>query len=198
MAQAQKTNHSPLEGESQPAEPPGDSGCGGGTNRRSPPESQWGKIKQSYSEKTLNRAKSLRQNQTDAEGLLWHYLRNKQLDGYKFRRQQPIGPYIVDFASLPEKLLIELDGGQHAEHEDYDERRDRFLKSKGYRVLRFWNNEVFENCFDVLENIYQALTSTIDSPHEGEPTQTTHHSPLRGSRQNKGASPQVRRWGETR
>ena len=153
-------NHSPLEGESQPAEPSGDSGCGGGTNRRSPQASRWGEIKRLYPEKTLNRAKSLRRNQTDAEGLLWHYLRNKQLDGYKFRRQQPIGPYIIDFACLPEKLLIELDGGQHAEHEAYDERRDRFLQSKGYRVLRFWNNEVFENCFDVLEHIYQALTST--------------------------------------
>ena len=132
-------NHSPLEGESQSDEPPGDSGCGGGTNRRSPQASRWGEIKRSYSEKTLNRAKSLRQNQTDAEVLLWHYLRNKQLDGYKFRRQQPIGPYIIDFACLPEKLLIELDGGQHAEREGYDEQRDRFLQSKGYRVLRFWN-----------------------------------------------------------
>ena len=157
-------NHSPLEGESQPAEPPGDSGCGGGTNRRSPQASRWGEIKRSYPEKTLNRAKSLRRNQTDAEGLLWHYLRNKQLDGYKFRRQQPISSYIVDFACLPEKLLIELDGGQHAEHEAYDERRDRFLQNKGYRVLRFWNNEVFENCFDVLEQIYQALTSPDYSP----------------------------------
>ena len=182
-------NHSPLEGESQSDEPPGDSGCGGGTNRRSPQASRWGEIKRSYSEKTLNRAKSLRQNQTDAEVLLWHYLRNKQLDGYKFRRQQPIGPYIIDFACLPEKLLIELDGGQHAEREGYDEQRDRFLQSKGYRVLRFWNNEVFENCFDVLEQIYQALTSPDYSPHEGEPTQTTHHSPIEGESANQGPVP---------
>ncbi len=182
-------HHSPLEGESQSDEPPGDSGCGGGTNRRSPQASRWGEIKRSYSEKTLNRAKSLRQNQTDAEVLLWHYLRNKQLDGYKFRRQQPIGPYIIDFACLPEKLLIELDGGQHAEREGYDEQRDRFLQSKGYRVLRFWNNEVFENCFDVLEQIYQALTSPDYSPHEGEPTQTTHHSPIEGESANQGPVP---------
>ncbi len=159
-------NHSPLEGESQPDEPPGDSGWGGGTNRRSPQASRWGEVKHSYSGKTLNRAKSLRRNQTDAEGLLWHYLRNKQLDGYKFRRQQPIGPCIVDFACLPEKLLIELDGGQHAEQEAYDERRDQFLQSKGYRVLRFWNNEIFDNCFAVLEQIYHALIN--HSPLEGE------------------------------
>ena len=72
-----------------------------------------GNIKHSYSSQTLQKAQALRQTRTDAEGLLWHFLRNKQLDGYKFRRQQPIGSYIADFACLPRKLLIELDGGQH-------------------------------------------------------------------------------------
>ena len=96
---------------------------------------------------------------------MWHYLSRKQLAGYRFRRQQPIGPYIADFACLPEKLLIELDGGQHAERTASDNRRDRFLQEKGYRVLRFWNHEVFENCFGVLESIYAALP---------------HHPPLEG------------------
>ena len=130
----------------------------------SPQARRWGEIRRLYSSQTLQRAQALRQPQTDAEALLWHYLRNKQLDGYKFRRQQPIGPYIADFACLSEKLLIELDGGQHAERTASDARRDRFLQEKGYRVLRFWNHEVFENCFDVLESIYTAL----------------HHPPLEG------------------
>ena len=111
----------------------------------------------SYTQQTLERAKTLRQSRTDAEGLLWHYLRRKQLDGYKFRRQQPIGPYIVDFACMSRKLVIELDGGQHAERHAYDEKRDDYLRGKGYRMLRFWNKEVFQNCMDVLEAVYQAL-----------------------------------------
>ena len=123
----------------------------------SPQASRWGDIKRLYSPQTLQKAQALRQNQTDAEGLLWHYLRNKQLDGYKFRRQQPIGPYIVDFACLSRKVLIELDGGQHVEQKAYDKQRDEFLREQGYRLLRFWNNEVFENCFGVLESIYTAL-----------------------------------------
>ena len=129
------------------------------------PPRRWAEIKRQYSPQTLQRAQALRQNQTNAEGLLWHYLSRKQLAGYRFRRQQPIGPYIADFACLSEKLLIELDGGQHAEQTASDNRRDRFLQEKGYRVLRFWNHEVFENCFGVLESIYAALP---------------HHPPLDG------------------
>ena len=129
------------------------------------PPRRWAEIKRQYSPQTLQRAQALRQNQTNAEGLLWHYLSRKQLAGYRFRRQQPIGPYIADFACLSEKLLIELDGGQHAERTASDNRRDRFLQEKGYRVLRFWNHEVFENCFGVLERIYAALP---------------HHPPLEG------------------
>ena len=132
----------------------------------SPQSSRWGVINRQYSQQTLKNAKTLRQNQTNAEGLLWHYLRNKQLDGHKFRCQQPIGPYIVDFACLSRNLIIELDGGQHAKQKACDEKRDTFLKDKGYRILRFGNNEVFENCFGVLESIYNALHQ--HTPLEGE------------------------------
>ena len=129
----------------------------GETGATQPPR-PWLDIKRQYTPTTLQRAQTLRQNQTNAEGLLWHYLRNKQLGGYKFRRQQSIGPYIADFACLPEKLLIELDGGQHADPSAPDEQRDRFLRQQGYRVLRFWNHEVFADCFGVLERVCEALT----------------------------------------
>ncbi len=130
---------------------------------------RWEAIRRGYSPRTIKHAKILRQNQTDAEGLLWHYLRNKQLGGHKFRRQQPIGPYIADFACLSRKLLIELDGSQHAERKAHDEERDAFLRQAGYRILRFWNNEVFENCFGVLESIYAALHPHPSFAAESQP-----------------------------
>ena len=121
------------------------------------PPRPWPEIRRRYASRALHHAQGMRQNQTSAEGLLWYYLRNKQLGGYKFRRQQPIGPYIADFACLPKKLLIELDGGQHADPKAPDEQRDQFLRQQGYRVLRFWNHEVFTDCFSVLERVYEAL-----------------------------------------
>ena len=124
---------------------------------RSPQSSRWGVVRRGYPRHALTAARTLRSNRTDAEGLLWHYLRNKQLDGYRFRRQQPIGRYIVDFACLSRKVLIELDGGQHAEQTSRDEKRDAFLRARGYRVLRFWSTEVFENCFGVLERVWEAV-----------------------------------------
>ena len=148
------SDNSPLEGESARRGALAPSSRWGEAQRT---DSTWKDIQHSYSKKTLEQAKALRQRQTDAEGLLWHYLRNKQFGGFKFRRQQPIGPYIVDFACMPEKLLVELDGGQHAERAAHDQRRDSFLRAKGYRMLRFWNNEVFENCLGVLERVYEAL-----------------------------------------
>jgi very-short-patch-repair endonuclease len=99
----------------------------------------------------LSHARDLRRNLTDAETLLWKELRRRIL-GAKFRRQVPIGSYIVDFACLPRKLLIEVDGGQHLESAT-DTERDRWLRSQGFRVLRFWNNEVFQNLQGVLETI---------------------------------------------
>ena len=99
-----------------------------------------------------------RKKQTEAEKLLWLHLRNKQLQA-KFRRQQSIGSYIVDFVSLYDKLIIEIDGGQHNEPEvkDKDEARTTYLKSRGFKVLRFWNNDVLQNIKGVLMRIQEAL-----------------------------------------
>jgi very-short-patch-repair endonuclease len=91
---------------------------------------------------TIARARKLRSNLTDAESILWRHLRFRQIDGYKFRRQRPIGHYIVDFVCLEKKLVIEVDGGQHNGEATYDARRDRWLRAQGYEVLRFWNDEV--------------------------------------------------------
>ena len=89
-------------------------------------------------------SRELRNSSTDAERLLWRHSRNSQLEGIKFRRQQPIEAYIVDFVSFDTRIVIELDGGQHAENKDYDKQRDACLRRNGFVVLRFWNNEVFE------------------------------------------------------
>jgi very-short-patch-repair endonuclease len=102
-------------------------------------------------------ARTLRKQQTNAEKLLWSRLRSRQLEGCKFRRQQPIGPYIADFLSLEPKLIIELDGGQHAEQQEQDNQRTRYLQALGYRVLRFWNHEVLNDLEAVLEAIRIAI-----------------------------------------
>ena len=86
-------------------------------------------------------ARGLRQTMTDAERKLWYHLRGRHLSGHKFRRQHEIDQYIVDFVCTDAMLVIELDGGQHAEQQEYDERRTQYLHAKGYRVLRFWNND---------------------------------------------------------
>jgi very-short-patch-repair endonuclease len=101
----------------------------------------------------------LRQRQTEAEKILWAKLRNRQLEGVKFRRQQPIGRYVVDFASFEKRILVEIDGGQHDETgiRQKDEERTAWLKGEGYRILRFWNNEVLNNMDGVLEVIREAL-----------------------------------------
>jgi very-short-patch-repair endonuclease len=101
--------------------------------------------------------KKLRQSQTDAEKVLWYYLRNRALDGFKFRRQHRLRNYIVDFVCLEKKLVIELDGGQHAAQEKYDGMREEILKAEGFRICRFWNNEIFENLEGVLETILKEL-----------------------------------------
>ncbi len=102
-------------------------------------------------------ARRLRRDETAAERKLWSALRNRQLGGHKFRRQVPLGRFVADFACYDEKLVVELDGGQHAERQDGDVERTAWLENKGFRVLRFWNNEVLENLEGVLTTIAQAL-----------------------------------------
>jgi very-short-patch-repair endonuclease len=104
-------------------------------------------------------ARALRKHPTDAERKLWARLRHKQLNGIRFRRQQPVGPYVADFFCARAKLIIELDGGQHGtvDGSTRDESRTRWLESRGYRVLRFWNNDVLHNMAGVLEGIEIAL-----------------------------------------
>ncbi|MGD2118943.1 MAG: DUF559 domain-containing protein [Chromatiales bacterium] len=99
----------------------------------------------------IERARELRKNQTDAERKLWQHLRNRNLLEFKFRRQHTIGPYVVDFVCLALKLVVELDGSQHMQNEEYDQRRARYLNEKGYEVFRFWNNDILERIDSVLE-----------------------------------------------
>jgi len=103
-------------------------------------------------------AQKLRNNSTDTEKYLWRYLRGRQLEEFKFRRQHPIGKYIVDFINLERKIIIEVDGGQHSENKK-DKLRDKWLEEKGYEVLRFWDNEVFTNIEGVIESIRKKLYS---------------------------------------
>ena len=107
----------------------------------------------------ISRARSLRHNATDVERILWQHLRQPPFKPHHFRRQATIGPFFCDFASHSLKLVIELDGGQHAESVA-DTRRTAFLEGKGYRVLRFWNNEVIEN----LEGVLTVLLEAIERP----------------------------------
>jgi 2-isopropylmalate synthase len=106
-------------------------------------------------------ARVLRRNATEAEQTMWRLLRDRRFGGVKFRRQVPVGPFIADFASIEHRLVVELDGGQHADSAS-DVRRDRFLKAEGWRVLRVWNNELMRNREGVLEAIYDALCT---GPH---------------------------------
>ncbi len=108
-----------------------------------------------------SKAQTLRQNQTEAERQLWRQLRNRNLANHKFRRQYPIKPYIVDFCCFSKNLIIELDGGHHNEETQisYDNKRSSFLESKGFIILRFWNNEVLGEMEAVLGEILIALES---------------------------------------
>ena len=103
--------------------------------------------------KHTKHAKSLSKRPTNVEAILWNRLRARQIEGVKFRRQQPIENFIVDFISFEKRIVVELDGGQHAENRDKDIQRDRFFAENGFEVLRFWNNDVLENLEGVLEVI---------------------------------------------
>jgi very-short-patch-repair endonuclease len=105
-----------------------------------------------------NKARSLRKQPTDAERFLREHLRNRRLAGCKFRRQEPIGQYVVDFVCVPPRLVIEVDGGQHSGQVDYDAKRTAYLESLGYRVVRFWNNKVLGDIDSVLEHIPEIVS----------------------------------------
>jgi very-short-patch-repair endonuclease len=105
-------------------------------------------------------AKQLRKNSTDAERALWRALRSRQLGGYKFRRQQPLGPFIVDFVCLESRLIVEVDGGQHNDtvQKVMDQARTDWLQMRGFRVLRFWHDEVLTQLDAVAQAIANALS----------------------------------------
>jgi very-short-patch-repair endonuclease len=111
----------------------------------------------------LEFARALRSNLTEAERMLWQRLRQRQVDGRRFRRQHPIGPYVADFACIEARVVVELDGGQHAGSER-DAERDAAMQVWGWRVLRLWNNEVMANMDGVLTTIAAAITEPPPRP----------------------------------
>ncbi len=142
-------------------QPPSPSGRGQGEGHHGPPV---------LPTELREFARSLRKEQTDAESTLWRLLRDRRIAGAKFRRQHPIPPYVVDFYCHEANLVVEVDGGQHAEQRRGDERRTAFLERRGLRVLRFWNHEVLQETDAVLEHIWQALTPTLSQgEREGVP-----------------------------
>ncbi len=116
-----------------------------------------------------HKARTLRKVMTDAERLLWRNLRNRHMGGHKFRRQHPVGSYVVDFVCMEKKVVIELDGGQHSFKLSSDAKRSDYLIAKGYTVMRFWNNEVLQETDAVLNTILQELAppSPRPSPPKG-------------------------------
>ena len=111
------------------------------------------------------KARELRHQSTDAERKLWSVLRNRKMAGYKFRRQVPIGNYIVDFVCFAKQVVVEVDGGQHQARAEYDEQRTQWLESRGFRVMRFWNNQVLNETDEVCEAIAAVLLGqTSPSP----------------------------------
>ena len=109
-------------------------------------------------------ARKLRREQTSAESRLWWHLRNRQFHGWKFRRQVPIDGYIADFVCIDAKLIIEIDGGQHAEATAKDAGRSAHLEQSGFVVIRFWNEDILKNIDDVLDGIYRMLHPTEARP----------------------------------
>ena len=115
------------------------------------------------------KARELRGQMTEAETLLWLQLKGRRFQGFKFRRQRPLGPYILDFVCLEAGLVIEIDGGQHNEQQAYDQQRSALIESLGLTVIRFWNHEVMNETPAVLEKIWrtlQALTPTLSRERE--------------------------------
>jgi very-short-patch-repair endonuclease len=119
---------------------------------------------------TVQMARRLRRNQTDAERILWFRLRDRRLGGWKFRRQMLLNGFVVDFCCPDAKVVIEIDGGQHVARREQDARRTANLEASGYLLLRFWNNEVMRN----VEGVLQSILSTLNQ-HTSEPP---HPTPL--------------------
>ena len=111
------------------------------------------------------RARRLRRESTDAERVLWRLLRNRQLGGWKFRRQVPIGRYIVDFVCFDKRLIVEIDGGHHQLQADHDDKRTKWLASEGFRVIRFWNNAVLGE----IAAVQQAVLTELEGEHPPSP-----------------------------
>ena len=119
---------------------------------------------------TRPRVRALRKRLTDAERLLWRHLRNREMGGWKFKRQYPVGPYIVDFICVDKNVVIEVDGAQHAENEDSDLHRSAFLNKMGYRVFRLWNNQVLQETEAVLEAIFAILAGGKQNSPSPQPS----------------------------
>ena len=154
-------------------------------------------------------ARTMRHRQTDAERAMWRLLRDRRLVGFKFRRQVPLDYFIADFLCYPGRLIIELDGSQHAESKG-DARRDEYLRSQEFRVLRFWNNDVLARPTSVLETFWHALHTPSSAPSghllpqrgEGKPTEDSgvSPSPLAGEgarRADEGAVTDAANWRNT-
>ncbi len=122
------------------------------------------KAARGYISSALKKSRHLRQNMTDAEKKLWRGLRKEQVNESKFRRQFPVGKYIVDFVCLETRLVIEVDGGQHQWQNERDEIRDSWLQSQNFTVVRFWNNEVLENFDGVMAKIMYAMEQPAPHP----------------------------------
>jgi very-short-patch-repair endonuclease len=157
-----------IEKEERLPPPPVGGGQGEGEGQGNPPHLASpikGEEQNCMRKRLTQRAKILRQQSTEAEKLLWRYLRGRQLEGAKFRRQQPIGKYNVDFISFSHKLIVEVDGGQHAQPREQvrDRQRDAWLREQGFTVVRFWNNQVLRNVEGAIEAIRSNLLRS-DTP----------------------------------
>lgn len=122
-------------------------------------------------------AKTLRKRLTDTEQVLWKYLRANQMEGLKFRRQEPIGNYIVDFICYEKRIIIEVDGGQHSVNKEKDNKRDKWFKEQGFKVLRFWDNEVLTNIEGVLEVLRDSCLNhpPLNPSHQGRGNNCSSH-----------------------
>jgi very-short-patch-repair endonuclease len=138
-----------------------------------------GRVRGGVCESPRDFARGLRRRQTDAERRVWARLRDRRLLGVKFARQVPIGAYVVDFCCRERRLIVELDGGQHAMRADYDAGRTAFLEGLGYRLLRFWDNDALGNTDGVLQRITEALSPTYTRP-------SPRPSPQRGEGDGRG------------